>query len=198
MIEINLLPEELKTKSKKAGIGINIETKYRFLSFPLVLGILICIHIYLGMLVLTKNSQMHALNKKWISLEQQRKIFDDFSKANAILSEDASLIKSLSQQRIIWSEKLRKLSLGLPSGIWFNEISMNPRDLNLNASVVSLQKEEMSLIKKFIDNLKNDANFFKDFNNLELNSGQIKTIGSYDVLNFVLVGTLRSNEKPAK
>lgn len=192
MIEINLLPEELKAKPKSQKAIVDIKTEYFLYLIPLILCILICVHIFLAGLTFTKNSQLCRLNNKWNSLEPQRKILEGFNKEYAITSEDALIIKQLIERRISWSEKLNKLSLLLPSGIWFNDISISPKDLTLSGSVVSLQKEEMNLIKKLIDNLKNDASFFKDFTNLELGSMQRKTIGGYDVLDFILVAILKS------
>ncbi len=191
MIEINLLPEELKAKPKSAKPGIGIEAKYFLYAIPLALCILICAHVYLGIINITQNSKLKILNEKWLSLEPQRKELEAFNKEYAVLSEDAQAIQKLTEQKLNWSEKLNKLSLNLPPGIWFNELFVSDKDLLLQGSVISLQKEEMSLLKKLIDNLKNDASFFKDFNNLELSSVQTKTIGGYDIADFVLVGTLK-------
>ena len=192
MIEINLLPEELKVTLKRKITGFGIELKYFLYLIPFIFGILICAHIYLTILIIAKNSQLYILNKKWQSLEPQRKTLENFNKEYAIFSQDALAIKELTEQRINWSQKLNKLSLDLPSGIWFNEISVLGKDFILQGSVVSLQKEEMSLIKKLIDNLKNDPDFFKDFNTLELSLAQKKTIGSYEVVDFILTGTIKS------
>jgi hypothetical protein len=95
-------------------------------------------------------------------------------------------------RKLNWSEKLNKLSLNLPSGIWFNELSVSKKDFILKGSVLSLQKEEMNLVNKFIDSLKKDMVFFKDFTRLELSSIQMKTVVGYDVFDFVLTGKLKS------
>lgn len=187
MIEINLLPQELKIKSKKVGL----EPSYFLYLVPLLFGILICVHVYLAILGIAKNCQFHALNNRWQKVAPQRKTLEDFKKEHELLSSDANIIQQLTAQRINWSEKLNKLSLNLPSGIWFDEIIVTSLDFTLRGSVVSLQKEEFGLINKFINNLKNDEGFFKFFNNLELSSVQRRVIGGYDVVGFVLVGTLK-------
>jgi Tfp pilus assembly protein PilN len=189
MIEINLLPQELKPKVKKKILGI--ESEQAIYIIPLVFGILIILHILLGGILLLKNSQLKLLNIKWRSLETQRKNLEDFQKECALLSADAKVTQQLLSSRINWSEKLYKLSLYLPSGVWFNELSVTSGDFILQASVISLQKEELGLIHQFIDKLKNDHMFFKDFNSLELKSVERRVIGGYDVLDFVLVGTLK-------
>jgi len=56
---------------------------------------------------------------------------------------------------------------------------------------VSLQQEEMNAINKFMDNLKKDSVFLKDFSNLELTSVQKKVIGGYDIADFVLSAKLK-------
>jgi len=108
------------------------------------------------------------------------------------LSEDARAIKQLTDQRIDWAQKLNQLSLKLPSGIWFTSISISPSSLTLSGSVVSLQKQEMALIKRFMDSLKNDKDFFKDFSSLELSSVKTRTIVTYEVVDFNLIGNLKS------
>lgn len=190
MIEINLLPEELRVKAQKTMPGTPPTQILYFI--PFIFGLLIIIHIYLVGLFIIKSSQLNALNNRWQNLAPQRKSLEDLRKEYALLSTDVKVIQQLFKQRINWSEKLNNLSLNLPNGIWFNEISISPKDFNLKASVVSLTREEMGLINEFIRNLKNDATFFKDFNNLELSSVQRKVIGGYETIDFILQGTLKS------
>ena len=197
MIEINLLPEELKTKTKSkkpaAAAGPFIfEAKYILYIIPLVFGILICVHIYLGLAYFVNTGQLRQLNNKWQGFAPQRKELAVFNTEYAAISEDAKAIQQISQSRINWAQKLNLLSLGLPSGVWYNEISITANDLILQGSVVALQKEELTLINKLISNLKNDPVFFNNFNNLELSSVQKKTLGAYDIADFVLQGALKS------
>jgi len=193
MIEINLLPQELKTGPQSKKIGVISPNPRQVLSIiALIFGILLCIHLCLFAVTIFKNSQFNILNNKWQKLEPQKKMLEGFNKEYALLSEDALASQQLLEQRIAWSGKLNKVSLDLPSGIWFNEISLSPKDFTLRGSIVSLQSQEMNLIKIFMDNLKKDTVFFKDFSNLELGSVQRKTIGSYDIVDFILVGTLKT------
>lgn len=191
MIEINLLPQELKTKAKKFGIDSKSILYFILLAF----GIIIFVHIYLFAVTVAKNCQLRLLNNKWEKLEPQRKILGNFKNKYEVLSADAETIQQLITQRINCSEKLNKLSINLPSGVWFNELAISSRDFTLKGSVVSLQKEEMVLINKFMNNLKNDAGFLKDFNNLELSSIKRVTVSSYDIVDFILAGNLKTNDK---
>jgi len=192
MIEINLLPEELKVTPKVKKMGFDIKPEKLLYLIPVLLAVLICTHIYLAIVSITKNSQYRTLNAQWHKLEPQKKMLEGYNMENASLSENAKLIQQLIEQRINWSEKLNKLSAFLPSGIWFNELSYSGKELIIQSSVISLQKDEMSLIAKLIDNLKNDPGFLKGLNNLELGPVQHRVVGSYDIADFTLTATLKS------
>lgn len=187
MIEINFLPHELKSKSRKQG---NREAYIRYFIL-LGLGLLVCTHLYLTITDIFKYYRFRVLDNKWKKLAPQRKITDDLKKEYELLSADAQAVQQLTSQRINFSEKLNKLSLSLPSGIWFSELVFTSQEFNLKGSVISLQKEELGLINKFIVNLKNEKSFFSRFDNLELGSVQRRIIGGYEVIDFVLTGKLK-------
>lgn len=185
MIEINLSPEELKVKAKRFG-KVSIESKYFLYLIPLVFAVLILAHICLAAVGIVKSFQFSQLNSKWKKLEPQRELLNNLKKEYDVVTSGAKVMQELHSRRLNWSEKLNRLSQDLPSGIWFNELLVSQKDFVLKASVVSLQKEEMFLINKFIDSLKNDTHFLRDFNKLELGSVQKKSIGGYDVVDFIL------------
>ncbi len=191
MIEINLLPEELKTKTRKLG-KVSIKSKSFLYLFPLVFAVLILVHICLAAGAIVKISQFSILNNKWKKLQPQRELLNNLKKEYDVLASTAKLIEELNSRRNNWSEKLNQLSLNLPSGIWFNEITVSQKDFILKGSAVSLQKEEMSLINKFIESLKNNTAFTRGFNNLELSSVQRKSIAGYDVVDFILTVKLKA------
>jgi Tfp pilus assembly protein PilN len=189
MIEINLLPQELKIKAKKKERQIKSRQILYFI--PLLFIILLLVHGYLIGVLVFKNIQLTALNNKWQKLQPQVKTLEEFKEKYELVSQDSRVIQQLTSQRLNWAQKLNKLSFNLPSGVWFNEILVTAKDFILKASVVSLQKDEMNLINQFIERLKKDNEFFKDFSSLELNSVQKNVIGGYDVADFVLSGKLK-------
>ena len=191
MIEINLLSEESKVKTKRIG-KVSIESKYFLYLIPLVFAVLIFAHICLAAVGIAKNLQFGQLNSKWKKLQPQREQLNNLKKEYDVVTSGAKVMQELNSRRLNWSEKLNRLSQDLPSGIWFNEILVSRKDFALKASVVSLQKEEMSLINKFIDSLKNDTRFLRDFDKLELGSLQKKSIGGYDVVDFILTAKLKA------
>ncbi|MBM3254747.1 MAG: PilN domain-containing protein [Candidatus Omnitrophica bacterium] len=184
MIEINLLPEELKNKARKAEKEKVFNQALYFM--PWILGLLLFTHLCLACVFIFKSYQINSLTGKWRSLEPERKILSEARNEYELFSQDSRIVKQLESKYILWAQKLSRLSADLPSGIWFNGAVLSSKECTLKGSVVSLQKEEMSLVNKLIENLKNDALFFKDFSSLELSSVQMRTIGGYDVVDFIL------------
>ncbi len=199
MIEINLLPEELKIKTKghrpdpaivKSPLAL-IQDQVLIYAILAVLGLFILAHFYSAVFLISKNGQWVSLNRKWLGLAAQKKALDEFNQEFSVISQDAGVLAQLSRQRVLWAQKLNELSLHLPAGVWFNEILLNGNNLMIKGSVISLEKEEVGLINRLLDNLKTTFEFAKDFSGLELSSVQKRSIGGYDIADFILVGALK-------
>lgn len=200
MIEINLLPEELRIKTKGRSPDAAKETvpaallQERLLIYiiPVVLGLLILAHLYFTVLLVTKNSELISLNRKWSSLAPQKKALEEFNREFSGNQQYAGFLQLQASQRVLWSPKLNELSLQLPSGIWFNEIVLDNANLTVRGSVISLEKNEVGLLNKLLGNLKSTSAFAKDFTNFELSNVQRRTVGGYEIADFVIVGALKT------
>ncbi|MCM8796836.1 MAG: hypothetical protein NC923_03025 [Candidatus Omnitrophica bacterium] len=191
MIEINLLPEELRAKESVSDeiieeSLIKFTPKNILLLLPLIAAATVIITLSLCGVSIFKGTQLSRIEKRWRALEQQRKIVKEFAEQNWLLSQEAAVIKNYLDKRVNWAEKLNKLSLYLPRGIWFNALAVSAKDLIIQASVFSLQKEEMNLISRFIEQLKKDPAFSKDFKSIELGSVQKRLAGGYEIIDFIL------------
>lgn len=199
MIQINLLPEELKIKTKgrnsdpaviKNPLAL-IQERLFIYAIGAVLALFILAHFFLAVLLISKNRQLVSLNRKWLDSAAQKKEVDEFNREFSATFQDSSVLAQLSRQRILWAQKLNALSLHLPAGVWFNEILLNGNSLTIKGSVISLQKEEVVLINRLLDNLKAAVEFSKDFSGFELSNVQKRSLGGYDIADFVLVGALK-------
>ena len=200
MIEINLLPEELRVKTKekagnqaaiKRGLSFNHDQLFVY-AIPALLVLLVLAHFYFMIITVSKNWRLASLSRKWTDLAPQKKALDEFSREFSAVSQDAGLTQLLIEQRILWAQKLNKLSLNLPVGVWFNDISLAKQNITIHGSVISLKMEELNLINKLLDTLKADNEFFKDFASFELSNVQKRAVGSYDIAEFVFAGVLKS------
>lgn len=188
MLEINLLPEEFKFKKDKTS---ELKQYLPHLIFVFI-GILIFLHLYLVMMTTSQNLRFEALNKRWVTLEPERKKIANLKNQSELSSQERGILEELTAKSIVWSRILNKLSLNLVSGIWFNEISISQKGLVIKATALSLKKNEIDLINKFISNLKNEPVFIKEFNNLDLGVMQRKNMGSMEVVDFTLTASLKS------
>ncbi len=197
MIEINLLPEELRnrvakpTKEQPAKVVAKPGLQQLILVIPLIFVILIIVHIIIASLGVTRYSQLSLLKNKWEKMLPERKTLEEFNNEHMLYSEGSKDIQKLVNERINWAEKLDRLSSILPPGMWLESISVSGKAFNLHGKVVSLAKEEVSLIRNFVDDLKNKPNFVKNFSTLELSSIKKETIGGYQVADFNLSGVLK-------
>lgn len=195
MIEINLLPEEQRAKTRKevsstAPIGA-MDPTYLIYLVPVVAVILLLVHFYLGLAYFLKQNSFNSLNKEWASLAVQRQKVSNFKTETVANSQDAMIIDELINKSVRWSEKLNLLSLNLPPGVWFNEVIITPKSLDIKACVFSLESNGVDMINKFLFNLKNDRSFFKDFKNVETGNMLTRQLGTYEVMDFTVTGTLK-------
>lgn len=186
MIEINLLPQDLQKKTNAQAIGPGAF----IYAVPVVFVILMLMHIYLALLSGSLNHKYNMLNHKWKGIESQRKQLEDEKKKYNLVSQDVLTLQGFTKGSLNWAEKLNLLSLKLPSGIWFNEIELAGKSFVLKGAVISLEKQELSLINKFLENLKSNSNFTNGFVKLELGPVKRDNIGGYDIINFTLEGVL--------
>jgi Tfp pilus assembly protein PilN len=190
MIKINLLPEELKIKTNVTAKKSIDPSQFIYL-VPVAIACLLIVHLYLFIAVIFKGIQLNMLNAKWKELEPRRKAADIFKREYQALSEDVKLMQEFVKGRINSSMVLNRLSLDLPGGVWFNELTLNNKELIIQGSVFSFKKEEVGQINKFIDNLKQDSGFFMNFDKIELGAMQARTIAGYEVVDFTISGTLK-------
>lgn len=188
MIEINLLSEESRQKRIKLGHFDPSLLKYLI---PIAGAILIIINIYFIWVSLSYNSRLSAVEKKWNSLEKQRKEVEEFRKTGIALNSKEELINKINDQRILFSQKLNRLSMDLPSGVWFSELDMSKNKFELRGSAVSVKKDEISLINAFLEKLKQDEDFFKDFSSISIDSLKSRNISSQEIVDFLISGKLK-------
>jgi len=187
MIEIDLLPQELKIKNA----GPHMAPVNLLYIVPAIFGLLVVVHVYLAAATVISGYRFGVLSRKWKEVEPQRRIVDAANKEYAGLTQDAVFLKQMLNERQSWARKLNRLCLDLPSGIWLNELKLTGKDFTLKGSVFSLTHQEVGQINKFLDSLINDQDFFGGFSGLQLGPVQKASVASYEVADFTLNGKLK-------
>ncbi len=187
-IEINLLPHEFRPKKEKQGA---FDPRLFLYILGCAVGILLLLHVSFLGVGLVVGIQHTSLAAQWQMMAPQRKELDALMKQYDALSQDARISQQLVSRRVRWSQKLYLLSSHLTRGVWFEELSFKDKGFSLRGSVISLEHEEIPLINTFIDALKGDPAFYKDFATLEATSFQTRSVGGYDTVEYALSGTLK-------
>jgi len=185
MIEINLLPEELKLRNKA---GLTPQDYAVYIAAGLVAALLV-LHLTLGFIFIIRQLHLGVQTATWKSQEPLLKKVENFKQEYAYLFQDGHLP---GQENLSWSQKLNSLSNDLPAGIWLNELASNGRNFQLKGSIFSLQKNEVGLMNEFLDALKKDRSFFGNFVSLEPGPLKRRVIVSYEVVDFSLQGIIKA------
>jgi Tfp pilus assembly protein PilN len=185
MIEINLLPPQLRKKEPAFKLAIPRETLY--LVGGTVLAILIFIHIALIGVLTARSIRYTNLNRIWQNLVPDKEKIDALNKEQKKISERVNSIAKLTKKgRISWAKKLNILSDVMPQGVWLRRIEFTGSELIIEGSSVSLKGEEVILVNKFSSALKNDKDFYFDFKDMELDSIKQRQIKNMEVADFIL------------
>lgn len=191
LISINLLPPELIVTEKEKKPLFKGMPSWSVI-VPVAVGVVLAVHLYLGTILMIKGNRLKKLDGEWESLTPQRQTLEQFDSRYASLTKQMSIAQRMANDRILWAPKLHLLSKDLPMGIWFREIEISQSDFILHGTVIAMDREEISLIRQFVDSLNREPGFMKDFTSFELRSVQKRTIVYHDVSDFILVGSLRS------
>ena len=182
MIEINLLPERLQRRKKA-----KFQQKILLASGAGLLSLLIVIHILLGLFIIAKKVQFSNLERNYQSISSTKKEADSIKAEISKYRAKVETIAQLMDSRLLWAKKLNQLSDAMTPGVWLTELSLErPKSLTLKGTTTSKKGEEMALVGKFMDSLKKNQLFFKDFRDIELESAQSRKIKDIEVMDFVI------------
>jgi Tfp pilus assembly protein PilN len=186
MIEINLLPEELRKKKSEPVFNLNMEAeKLRFLAIGGAAGILILIVIALSLGSFIRKAQINDLLAREKVFSDRLSKIDGINKEITVLKAKMAVLDQLTKRKFLWTEKLNQLSDLLLPGIWFTHIYTDSENrLMIEGSVISKSEEAMAFVGKFMKNVKDNQQFFKDFKSIKLESVQRKNKEERDVVDF--------------
>lgn len=176
MIEINLLPEELRRKEVKFKFEIPLGSLLK------ILVIVLLIHLSLAVTAAMRKAKLDSLNKRFSEFQEKKVAYDDLKKEIEILEKNKSNLDQLKGKRIIWSEKLNFISDSIPKGIWLKELSFSKGKFKIIGSCVSKRSDETERIQILLSRLR------KEFKDLELGVLTRRSIKGQDIIDFIFLG----------
>ncbi|MEK6732168.1 MAG: hypothetical protein AABY55_00930 [Candidatus Omnitrophota bacterium] len=187
MIEINLLPEELRKKKSEPCFKLNLQSeKLKFWIAGGTAGILIFIIIVLTLGSFIRAAQINKFLARENNFSSRLSKLDSVNKEISVLKVKMGALDILTKRKFIWAEKINQLSDLVLPGIWFTRVYTDSSEnkLMVEGSVISKSEEAMASVGKFMKNLKDNVQFFKDFKNIKLESVQRKAKDERDIVDF--------------
>ena len=204
MIELNLLPEELKKKKQKIELP---EIPF----IPITIGViaaLLLLQLLLSGIIFASKKQLAALDRTWQEMAPEKKEVETIKGRISATSKKTRAIEELMQKRLNWSRLLNELSNSMIANIWLSGLiydeksAKSARDkeksvptLRLSGSASAKGEGATSDIARFIESLKSNKNFFRDFDEIELVSIKKGQASGQDVMDFTLVASFKSGRK---
>ena len=189
MIEINLLPAEMR-RQKKIYFKFDLAdiARVKFLAGGIFAGAMALLVIIPALGANIRKHQILELLEKEKNIMPQKTSVEAINSEIAVLKVKLNALDDITKRRFLWSRKLNELSDLVLPGIWFNRIGAElDNNLTIEGSVISKNEEAMASVGKFIKNIKDDKLFFGDFSDIKLESVQRKNIDKRDIVEFKIV-----------
>ena len=136
-------------------------------------------------LIFTGILQINGLLAREKNFSSRLSQIDSVNKEIAVLKAKMSILDQLTKRKFLWTEKLNQLSDLVLPGIWFTHVYTDSENrLIIEGSVFSKSEEAMASVGKFMKNVKDDQQFFRDFKNIKLESVQRKNKEERDMVDF--------------
>lgn len=132
MIEINLLPEEMKKKARKAqqidlsSIKVsaqNLKNINFTKTIAVAAGSLIVLHITLFSISVFSRSALSSVKKAADKVMPEKKEYDALKQQVDLMNKKVRAIDDLMVNRFSWARKLNALSDSLTPGVWLTDLS---------------------------------------------------------------------------
>jgi len=186
MIEINLLPENIRKKNLPyLNLDFKMLAEFKVLAGGIAAGALVLLVIILLIGSSVRKRQVLNLIREEESIGPRRVQAETVNKEISLLKVKLAVLDDITRRRFLWAQKLSELSDMVLPGIWFTRIytDMDKR-LIIEGSVISKEEKAMASVGKFMKDVRENSLFFKDFSNIKLEQVQRRSIDERDVVDF--------------
>ena len=157
MIEINLIPPDLRKKKKGMLGGLQIPLEVIVGSAGGLFVLLIFFHISLLVVNITKLKTHKTLEAKWEQILPQKENVDGIiNNMRSLQSQHSAILGAVQLSDVVWAEKLNLISDNIPRGVWLSKVALNNYIFYLDGSAIARGSNEMINVHSFTSNLKSD------------------------------------------
>lgn len=195
MIELNLLPKELRKKEKKPLPKIKI--------VPIAIGVaatLVSVHLIFVAVVFAKSMTLKHLKSKWQEMQPLKTKTETMYAEIADLDKRMTAIRKIARPQLDWVRMLSGLNQAVTPSVWLFEFkpvagkgaqqnitSGTPATyLQISGYALGGSQQGTASVAKFINSLKKTQDFYVYFDDVELEMINSRTIAGEDVMLFKL------------
>jgi len=195
MIELNLLPEQLKVKKKQ---------KIEWAELPIIPVIVwvvistIGIHALSILFVEMNRGSMKTLKKEWENYAPKKKEMEELTKKLSSINAKVTSIEELEESRIVWARKMNNINDSMLPSIWLSSFSLKAglktkTTLFLEGYATGVSEEGTASVGRFINSLKHNEEFFSGLEDIELEDMRRSVVEKKEVMKFRLSIPLKEN-----
>ncbi len=191
MININLVPENLRKKRSRAVnplAAMNLPMEVMVGLVGGLICLLILTHLGLWFMISQRSVEKKTLDGQMEGLLPYKQQTDAIAKELRILQGKKSAIEKMtSAPKILWAPKLNDISDSMPRGVWLGKISLEQGMFTINGSAVSKGSDEMMGVVDLASKLKDKKEFVKHLKSMEVGPIQRRKIESVEIADFSIM-----------
>lgn len=138
-----------------------------------------------------KENAILGLDNKLSKLKSNYQEIEILNKRKGELNERLSFYQGIFEKDILWSEKLSLINAAIPPQVWLTSIYTEAKPNRIlvikGSAASSVESEIIDSISQFVDRLKKEISFSKDFAEIKLGPLVSEKKGNFNVMNFSLV-----------
>ncbi|MFH1837470.1 MAG: hypothetical protein ABH862_05105 [Candidatus Omnitrophota bacterium] len=205
MIEINLLPKELR-KAKKVSLELEKGPMVRVAVTILLL--IAGFHFLVVFLAGQNRAESEVLTAEWNRMEPEREKTGMLTKDALEIEKRLDAIRSITDNKFDWTKLLNSLNNAVIPKIWLSELELKfevlekkgkgkiskkePASISITGHALGSSQEATSSVAKFITSLKENKDFADCFSEVELQNMRTREIAGEETMRFILNCRLRS------
>lgn len=214
MIEINLLPEEDRKKKRSAPKIETTMTNFSGLPIismaMIAIGAILAVQLALFAIGVVSGMAFNSMNLKYKNILPKKNETLQLKAGVDAANKKVAAIDELMVKRFSWEKKLNALSNSMIPGIWLTELQYDEKATDLPKSAAGTAKKQQSkapektlarylvlsgaasgmgeegtaLIGRFIKSLKDEAEFYSDFSDIELGTIKREKMDDQEIMTF--------------
>jgi lambda repressor-like predicted transcriptional regulator len=193
VVKVNLLSPELSPIRKATSLAFHLR------NLPVILFSISLIFfiagIYLRVETIYRKRSLSNITQEYIQAEELTKKIKSLKEEGSKLKEDTDTLNTYLKRNLLWSEKLAQLRSLIPKEVWLSRLSLEKKavkdsyisSLFLKGSLIPQDRTSpIGTLSMFINGIKEDKAFFKDFDNLILSDFLTETYKKTEIMTFLL------------